>query len=98
MVSQSFIPDSCPEGSVPNFDDCVNINECELWQPCSHGGRCRDLEADMGGYVCDCVDGYYGTDCKIKLEETILKPSTDFVVAIVICILLLLSKFFILFF
>lgn len=70
---------------------CINIDECELWQPCFHG-VCRDLEPEMGGYECQCVDDYHGTDCNMYLEETILKPSTDFVVAIVICILVLLCK------
>ncbi|KAK7085374.1 Cadherin [Halocaridina rubra] len=53
---------SCPEGSILHHDDCLNINECELWQPCHNGGICRDLEPDMGGYVCDCVEGFSGND------------------------------------
>lgn len=80
----------CPEGSIHHHGDCLNINECELWQPCSNGGVCRDLEPDEGGYMCDCVDGFQGLDCTRPLTETVLKPSTDFVVAIVICILVLL--------
>lgn len=42
--------------------------------------------------MCDCVDGFQGLDCTRPLTETVLKPSTDFVVAIVICILVLLGK------
>ncbi|XP_064079326.1 neural-cadherin-like isoform X1 [Macrobrachium nipponense] len=80
----------CPEGSILHHDDCLNINECELWQPCHQGGICRDLEPDMGGYACDCVGSYSGKNCDLLLEETVLKPSTDFVVAIVICLLVLL--------
>lgn len=84
---------SCPEGSIPNLSasTCVNIDECELWQPCFNG-VCVDLEPEMGGYECHCVDGYHGTDCNIFLEETVLQPSTDFVIAIVLCILVLLCK------
>lgn len=72
---------------------CVDIDECELWQPCFNG-VCINLEPEMGGYECQCVDDYHGTDCNMFLEETVLKPSTDFVVAIVCCIILLLCKLF----
>lgn len=84
---------SCPEGSIPNLSasTCVNIDECELWQPCFNG-VCVDLEPEEGGYKCHCVDGYHGTDCNIFREETVLQPSTDFVIAIVLCILVLLCK------
>lgn len=84
---------SCPEGSVLRSNSCVNINECLQWQPCHNGGKCRDLQPEDGGYICDCLDGFHGPDCAIILEETILKPSTDFVVAIIVCIIVLLSKF-----
>ncbi|XP_045127513.1 neural-cadherin-like isoform X1 [Portunus trituberculatus] len=79
----------CPEGSVFSGSTCVDIDECELWQPCFNG-VCINLEPEMGGYECQCVDDYHGTDCNMYLEETVLKPSTDFVVAIVCCIILLL--------
>lgn len=86
-------PSSCPEGSVLRSNSCVNFNECMQWQPCHNGGKCRDLQPEDGGYICDCLDGFHGPDCAIVLEETILKPSTDFVVAIIVCIIVLLSKF-----
>ncbi|XP_076032082.1 neural cadherin isoform X3 [Oratosquilla oratoria] len=82
----------CPEGSILNNDGtgCLDINECELWQPCQNGGICHDLEAYDGGYLCECIDGYEGNDCNLLVEETVLKASRDFVVAIVVCILILL--------
>ena len=37
-----------------DIDDCALIS-------CEHGGTCTD---DVNSYVCDCVDGYTGTDCE----------------------------------
>ena len=38
----------------------VDIDECAS-TPCQNEGTCTDLE---GGYSCNCVAGYEGTNCE----------------------------------
>lgn len=48
-------------------------NVCEqtacLPNPCQNGGLCRVNDEASGGYVCDCTDGYTGTDCMLDVDE-----------------------------
>ena len=38
----------------------IDIDEC-VSSPCQNGGSCTD---QVNGYTCNCVDGYYGSDCE----------------------------------
>ena len=38
----------------------IDIDECAS-SPCQNGGSCTD---QVNGYTCNCVDGYYGSDCE----------------------------------
>ena len=37
------------------------MNECETADPCSNGGTCLNI---YGGYICNCLRGYTGEQCK----------------------------------
>ena len=45
----------------------MNIDDCNL-SPCQNGGTCDDL---LGGYQCNCVDGFTGTKIvqRAKVEK-----------------------------
>ena len=83
---------SCPDGSVFFNNDCLNINECELWEPCRNNGVCVDKTPEEGGYYCQCVDNYEGEDCAILMQYTRLGASADFFIALIICIVVLMGK------
>ena len=42
------------------FSLLIEINECDS-NPCQNGGACDD---QINMYECDCVTGYYGTNCE----------------------------------
>nr|XP_018903845.1 PREDICTED: neural-cadherin isoform X4 [Bemisia tabaci] len=80
---------TCPTGFKVVNQECANENECE-YSPCLNGGACRDY-ADERLYACYCTPGFTGQHCELELRESgIITPSTDFIVAILICTLLLL--------
>lgn len=56
MISRCGV---CPNGFTGNGSICIDINECELAQPCSLGVQCTNLRP---GFRCDpCPPGYTGT-------------------------------------
>ena len=48
-------------------------NICEpsacLPDPCQNNGECYLSEDATGGYVCECQDGYAGTECSVDVDE-----------------------------
>ena len=68
---------------------CENIDEC-LDYPCIHG-TCQDLP---NGFVCVCHDGYEGDLCPAKRESAVAHVSMGAILAIIICLLVLLCKFY----
>ena len=38
----------------------LDIDDCAL-SPCQNGGSCTD---QVNGYICNCVEGYDGTNCE----------------------------------
>ena len=74
---------------VPNSEEiCVNINEC-LGNPCVNG-ECIDRDR---GFECHCFTGYSGTYCTAKEEAYTAYVSHGFIIAIVICVLVVLCKY-----
>ncbi|KAL4237626.1 hypothetical protein ACF0H5_002340 [Mactra antiquata] len=45
--------------------DVTDINECDS-NPCMNGATCSDL---FNEYLCECADGYTGTNCQIDINE-----------------------------
>ncbi len=81
----------CPFGQmlIPNSEEvCVNINEC-LGNPCVHG-ECIDRDR---GFECHCFAGYSGMYCTAKEEAYRAYVSHGFIIAIIICVLVLLCKY-----
>lgn len=75
--------------------ECQDINECveQFPTPCLNGGKCRNFE-DERMFMCHCPRNYSGMICDLEvLPAGILTTSTDFIIALVVCILVLLSKF-----
>ncbi len=73
---------------VPNSEEiCVNINEC-LGSPCVNG-ECIDRER---GFDCNCFSGYSGTYCTAKEEAYTAYVSHGFIIAIIICALVILRE------
>ncbi|CAG0883138.1 unnamed protein product [Darwinula stevensoni] len=51
-----------------NVGDCSNGNPCSQ-DPCLHGGTCRALEDESGGYECICHKEYSGVNCEIEKDN-----------------------------
>ena len=45
----------------------IDIDECAS-SPCQNGGSCTD---QVNGYICNCVNGYHGTDCETGNNTTL---------------------------
>ena len=50
----------CIRDSHYSYSLNVDIDECSN-SPCQNGGSCTDR---INAYTCNCVDGYYGTNCE----------------------------------
>lgn len=71
---------------------CINENEC-MWLPCINGGICKDFEPPLR-YKCLCPDDYTGIHCELELARSgAIMPSRDFILAVIVCLLLLLGKY-----
>ena len=75
------------------MNSCLDIDECVAWKPCLNGGTCFNLDPYKGGYKCECHTGYTGIDCEIHEEAVTLQTSNDFIAAIIVCLLVFLSKY-----
>lgn len=42
--------------------------------PCNNGGKCENL---LGGYECNCVEGWTGTNCETDVNECAIFAGTD---------------------
>lgn len=82
----------CAQGYKPRDNTCINDNEC-MWLPCINGGICKDHEPPLR-YVCLCPEDYTGIHCELELARSgAIKPSRDFILAVIVCLTLLLGKF-----
>ena len=85
-------PLRCKEGEEKVGNDCNTIDEC-LSNPCKNGGKCVD---HMNRFTCVCTPGWKGTFCEIE-QRPVRKPPLKFsvgaIIAILVCLLLILSKY-----
>ncbi|CAG7819551.1 unnamed protein product [Allacma fusca] len=80
----------CREGKRAFGSTCEDINECIEVKPCVNGGTCINHEDDRR-YTCLCPNEFSGQDCElIVLPSGIITTSTDFIIALIVCILVLL--------
>lgn len=70
--------------------NCVDKNEC-LDNPCLNGGICSNREVPYRFY-CECPPGYWGQTCELYQEGQILTLSMGALAAILVCLLIILSK------
>lgn len=75
----------------PDEKTCVDRDECKEDQPCLNGGICSNREVPHR-YYCECPPGYWGQDCQLHHEGQILTLSMGALAAILICLLIILSK------
>lgn len=89
MLLPSF---RCVQGYKLRDNTCVNENEC-MWLPCTNGGICKDADPPLM-YHCLCPEDYTGINCELELARSgAIMPSRDFILAVIVCLLLLLGKF-----
>lgn len=74
----------------PDGKGCTDRNEC-LDMPCLNGGACINLEPKLR-YRCVCSDGFVGENCELIQEGQTLKLSMGAMAAILVCLLMILSK------
>ena len=53
-------PAQCLLGQWTDDASCIEIDECERYQPCQNGGTCTDR---VNAYVCTCTHDYHGENC-----------------------------------
>jgi hypothetical protein len=73
--------------------ECHDIDECLETRPCLNGGTCLNL-LNQEMYRCICPYEFSGKDCDLTvLPSGIITTSTDFIIALIVCILVMLSKY-----
>lgn len=82
---------SCPLGFKPRGVDCENEDECQM-NPCLNGGVCKDY-SDSRRYACRCPPSHTGMHCELELQQSAVIASTDFIIAVIFCVFLLLGKY-----
>ncbi|KFM78257.1 Basement membrane-specific heparan sulfate proteoglycan core protein, partial [Stegodyphus mimosarum] len=50
-----------------NVEDCGGRTPCEK-NPCLNDGTCVEDDGSPQGYVCECLEGYSGTNCEIETD------------------------------
>ena len=82
----------CPLGERKVGNECNPINEC-LSNPCKNGGKCDD---QIDRFTCKCLDAWKGDFCTIE-QRPVMKPPLRFsvgaIIAILVCLLLILSEY-----
>ena len=75
---------------TPDGKGCEDRNEC-LDNPCLNGGSCMNRDKNER-YKCVCASGFAGANCELMQEEQILRLSMGALAAILVCLLIILSK------
>ena len=75
---------------TPDGKGCEDRNEC-LDNPCINGGTCINRDTNER-YTCICPGGFSGSNCELMQEEQILRLSMGALAAILVCLLIILSK------
>lgn len=87
-----LLPISCGEGRVVTTDGkgCTDKDEC-LENPCRNGGFCINQDPRTK-YRCVCLDNFWGENCELVQEGRTLKLGMGALAAILVCLLMILSK------
>lgn len=82
----------CGEGRVVTTDGkgCTDKDEC-LENPCRNGGYCINQDPRTK-YRCVCLDNFWGENCELVQEGRTLKLGMGALAAILVCLLMILSK------